>query len=177
MSRFLSANLTMKYSHLLFKRNWEISSKSLLLLGQCQAYVKAISNTPILPDHYSQLLNLSLVKGAQATTAIEGNTLTQEEIEKIREGQHVTPSKEYQEIEVKNILDAFNELLKNVVVKDRSDLLTPSLIKRFHLMVGKNLGKYLDAIPGRFREDSRIVGTYKCPDHQDVPELIENLCD
>ena len=43
-------------------------------------------------------------------------------------------------------------------------------------MIGKNLGKHLDAIPGKFRTDSRFVGPYKTPNHEDVPELMEKLC-
>lgn len=173
----MSANLTEKYPHLQFRKHWQITSESLFLLGQCEAFVLAISKMPILPDDYKELLNVSLVKGAKATTAIEGNTLTEEEIKKIQEGEHVLPSKEYQEIEVKNILEAFNRLLKEVVFEDKSELISPDLIKEFHIMVGKNLGDQLDAIPGKFRNDARNVGLYKCPDHIDVPGLVIKLCD
>lgn len=164
-----------KYPHLQFKRHWEISKESLFLLGQCEAYVKAICNTPILPTHHKKLLNVSLVKGAQATTAIEGNTLTEEDILKIQDGKHVPPSKEYQEIEVTNILEAFNTLLAEVIIDSRSELITSELIKRLHRMVGKSLGRSLDAIPGHFRSDNRIVGTYRCPDHADVEKLVNKF--
>ena len=80
------------------------------MLGQCVAYTKAISNTPIMPQFYDELMRLALRKGAQATTAIEGNTLSDEEIAKLQEGQKLPPSKEYQDIEVRNSLDAVNEL-------------------------------------------------------------------
>lgn len=63
------------------------------MLGQCVAYVKAISNTPIMPAYYKELMLISLIKGAQATTAIEGNTLTEEDIARINEGEKLPPVK------------------------------------------------------------------------------------
>lgn len=43
-------------------------------------------------------------------------------------------------------------------------------------MVGKDLGEHFAAIPGRFRENEVTVGKYRCPDHRDIPELIQRYC-
>ncbi len=59
-----------RYPHLQFARHWEITPKAQYEIGQCDAIVHAVSNTPILPEYYETLLRLSLSKGAQATTAI-----------------------------------------------------------------------------------------------------------
>lgn len=139
--------------------------------------MKAICETPILPQYHAELLNVSLIKGAQATTAIEGNTLSEEEIELVRDGGDLPQSKEYQQIEVKNILNAFNKLLGDVVDGGKEAIVSPELIKEFHRLVGKDLGVHLDASPGKFREDNRVVGTYRCPDYEDVPGLIDVFCD
>ncbi len=69
-----------------------------------------------------------------------------------------------------------NSLLQEVIGNDRGDLITPKLIKDFHSRIGKDLGIHLDAIPGKFREDNRVVGNDGCPDPRDVPELVEKLC-
>lgn len=172
----MSQDLYREYAHLLFRRHWELSPNSLLLLGQCEAYVKAINNTPILPHHYHQLMNVALMKGAQATTAIEGNTLSDEEIQKIMDNQRLPPSKEYQEIEVKNILDAFNELLTELINTGVDHFISKNLLLRFHKMVGKNLGEHFAATPGQFRNTDVVVGRYRCPDYRDVPVLIDKLC-
>lgn len=165
------------YPHLVFSSSqWQLSKRSLIMLGQCVAYTKAISNTPIMPQFYDELMRLALRKGAQATTAIEGNTLSDEEIAKLQEGQKLPPSKEYQEIEVRNILDAFNELLVETVYDNKEQLITPELLLRFHRLVGQNLGEHFNAIPGRFRNNDVVVGTYRCPDHRDVLPLIEKYC-
>ena len=173
----ITDNLSAKYPHLTFRKDWQATQKSLMLLGQCEALVKAICNTPILPEYHQQLLTVSLITGAQATTAIEGNTLTEAEIQKIKEGQKLPPSKEYQEIEVGNILSAFHELFDEVVFRNTASLITKDFIKRLHQMVGKNLGEHLEAVPGRFRDRNVVVGTYRCPESNDVDFLIESLCE
>jgi len=165
-----------QYKHISFQKEWEIDRTSSYMLGECDAYVKAITDTPLKPEHRGRLLQLSLIKGAQATTAIEGNTLSEEEIERLTDGWKLPPSKEYLEIEVKNILEAFNFLLHQIVSDGKTQIITPEVIKDFHRMIGKNLGEHLDAVPGRFRQDNRVVGTYRAPDYKYVPELIEKLC-
>jgi Fic family protein len=165
-----------EYKHLMFKKHWEITEKSSYYLGQCDAFVKAINFTPIMPHHYEELMKIALIKGAQATTAIEGNTLTDEEINKLLEGEKLPPSKEYQEIEVKNIINAYNELLKEVINDNVEQLVSPELLLRFHKMVGKDLGEHFNAIPGKFRNNDVIVGKYRCPDHRDVVPLINHFC-
>lgn len=164
------------YPHLMFRRHWNLGEKVLLLLGQCEGYVDSISSTPVLPDYHNQLLQVSLIRGAVATTAIEGNTLSEEDVFNIQKGHQMPPSKEYQEIEIKNILQAFNELLHEVAVEKKDYLIDEHLLKRLHGLVGQNLGKHFDAIPGKFRNDNRIVGKYRCPDYRDIPELIKKYC-
>lgn len=173
----MSRDLTELYPHLQFRQQWSLTSKIMFLLGQCEAYVKAICNTPILPEYHLKLLQISLVKGAQATTAIEGNTLSEEDIQRVQHGEKLPESRAYQATEVQNVIDAYNEILKEVVGEDTVHRITPDLIKRFHTLISKNLGDHLDAIPGRFRTDQRSVGRYRCPDYADVPELMQSMCD
>lgn len=165
------------YSHISFRKEWEITQYSSYLLGACEAHIQALSDIPLEPEYYDRLLSVSLRKGAQATTAIEGNTLSEEEIEKLQEGWTLPPSKEYLEIEVKNILGAFNQLLADVVKESMESMITPDLICKFHYMIGKDLGHHFDAIPGKFREDRRHVGPYLAPEHKYVPKLVDKLCE
>jgi Fic family protein len=165
-----------RYPHLRFARNWDLTAHAMYELGQCDALVRAISNTPILPVYYSELLALSLSKGAQATTAIEGNTLTDDEIARVARGQSLPPSKGYQEKEVKNILDAYNAILALAVGDGIEQRITPELLLHFHKMIGKDLGEHFDAVPGQLRTDTRFVGPYRCPNHEHVRNLVEFLC-
>jgi Fic family protein len=164
----------MSYDHLLFKKHWRISQEIAYQLGQCHAIVEAISETPLSPERHQELLGVSLVRGALATTAIEGNTLTQSEVEQVLEGRPLPKSREYQEIEVRNVLEAMNTL-RGEVLNDQWSLITPEFIKRLHGMIGKELGDHFDGIPGRFRQDERDVGRYRCPPYRDVPQLVQRL--
>lgn len=119
---------------------------------------------------------VALKKGAQATTAIEGNTLSDDQISKLMQHQKLPQSIEYQGVEIGNILEAFNEILKETVEQNREQLICTELLLRFHKMVGKDLGEHFAAIPGRFRETDVIVGPYRAPDYRDVPILVEQYC-
>jgi Fic family protein len=171
------ADLQARYPHIRFRRHWELSSDVTYQLGQCQAIVDALCELPMQPAYRKRRLSVSLNKGAQATTAIEGNTLTQDEVAKVAEGEELPKSKAYQAQEVANILEAMNHLLEHVAADKDVPIISPELIRQFHVMVGRDLGEHFDAIPGRFRQDERVVGPYKCPRHEDVPELVRLMCD
>jgi len=166
-----------KYPHIQFKKAWKLKDKTIFQLGQCDAIIKAISNTPIRPDYREHLHSIALIKGAQATTAIEGNTLTYEQIQEIQKGKKLPPSKEYLQIEVQNIIDAFNEILNNLVVQNKVLIIKPQLILTFHKLVGKDLGDHFEAIPGKFRNNNVTIGRYLAPEHKDVSGMIDQLCD
>ncbi|MDI9363680.1 MAG: Fic family protein [Flavobacterium sp.] len=166
-----------EYPHLEFIKKWDFTKRGLIVIGQCISLIKSINNTPIMPTHYTELMNVALKKGAQSTTAIEGNTLSDDEISNLIEGKKLPDSLEYQGIEVQNILDAFNELLRDTVYENKEQLITPELLLRFHKLVGKNLGEHFAAIPGHFRNSDVIVGNYRCPDYRDVPILVNKYCE
>jgi Fic family protein len=178
---YLSYHLTLvtsigTYPHITFRQTWD-PDVAHYELGQCEALIRAISNTPILPNYHQELKLISLTKGAQATTAIEGNTLTDEEVEQIAAGEELPPSKEYQQREIVNIITALNVLLNEIVVQGRTEKVSVPLLLRFHQMIGKDLGEHFDAVPGQFRRDSRIVGPYRTPHPEDVPDLVNSLCE
>lgn len=167
-----------KYQHISFLPKWELRENTVYELGQCYSIIKALRDIPIKPEIRSRLLNVALVKGAQSTTAIEGNTLTDAEVEKVNEGISLPPSKEYQEIEVRNILNALNELLDEVTLNNKLERISVELIKKFNYLVGKDLGEHFNAIPGKIRNHNVTVGTkYRPPDYQDVEFLLKNFCD
>ena len=166
-----------EYRHLRFRKHWDLGIDLAYELGQCHAIIEAISEVPLLPEFRKRLLELSLTKGAQATTAIEGNTLSLDEVRQIYEGKALPPSKEYQEQEVRNILIGFDKILKETVYGDRVDPITPELLKHFHTIIGEGLGEYFHATPGEFASARRVVGPYVAPDPEDVPKLVDRLCE
>ncbi len=145
------------------------------MLGQCHSIVQQLCDVPLDPTDYEKLLRVELIKGAQATTAIEGNTLSDEEVKQVADGESLPPSKRYQEIEMRNMLEAMTTL-RDEVTQGQTNIIKPELLLRFHEMVGQDLGEYFDAIPGRYRGDERHVGPYKCPPYREVEKLVNDLC-
>ena len=67
-----------------------------MLLGQAVALCRQIGTAALPPGAAKEMQTLYLVKGVQATTAIEGNTLSTEQIRERIEGQLDLPlSQEY----------------------------------------------------------------------------------
>jgi len=172
-------NILSTHPHISFARNWQVAENTLFILGQCEAIIRIISAAPLEPENRKKLLQVSMRKGAQATTAIEGNTLSEEEIVKIDEGGNLPPSKEYLQKEVQNVIAALNQIRSEVVFDGKEHLITPELIKTFHSYVGKDLGDHFKAVPGQFRTAGHdvIVGSYKPPLGKDVVPLVVQLCD
>ena len=166
-----------QYPHLRFQRHWDLGTDLAYELGQCHGIIAAISRVPLLPEYRKGLLDLSLTKGAQATAAIEGNTLSLDDVRRVWEGKNLPPSKGYQEREIRNILDGYNRIVREAMFRDRLDPITPALLKEFHKLIGRDLGDYFHAVPGEFAAARRVVGPYVAPDHGDVPALVERLCE
>ncbi|MCK4625478.1 MAG: Fic family protein, partial [Phycisphaerae bacterium] len=81
--------------------NFQVDFKSLgpltwMALGECVSKCEHVANTPLRPATRDELHLIYLAKGVQATTAIEGNTLTEAEvIERIQHKSTLPASKEY----------------------------------------------------------------------------------
>ena len=69
-----------------------------LLLGEIQARIEQIKRLPIPPDDSNMLRQMYLTKGVHSTTAIEGNSFSEDEVAKIISKELEVPhSREYQE--------------------------------------------------------------------------------
>ena len=179
MKRF-AILLTVKntWEHISFRAKWTIDEKTSNLLGQCYAYIDSMLSIPIRPDHHQQLLRVSLNKGALATTAIEGNTLSEEDLALIQSGKNLEPSRKYQQQEVENILAAFNTILAELVREKRPEIISPDLIRRFNQMIGDNIGAAFGGNPGQFRRGNVVVGVvYRPPAFDTVKDFVRKLCD
>lgn len=146
------------------------------MLGECKSKCDHITRVPLQPRTAMALQTLYLAKGAWATTAIEGNTLSEEEVRQHFEGHlKLLPSREYLALEVDNIRDActfiFNEAVEGKLLP-----LSPERIKKLNEMVLKNLSREDGVEPGVIRKDSRGVGPYKAPPADECEFLLDKLC-
>lgn len=168
--------LNKRFPHICFRQSWELSNEVFFKIGQCYAIVESLKYLPLAPDVRQKMLNVSLIKGAQATTAIEGNTLSEDEIEKIKNGRVLPESRKYLETEVKNIIDALNDIFKDVVHNNLAVMVTPELICALNKRVGQNLGEAFNSVPGQFRHHNVHVANYVAPDHHYVAETMDRFC-
>lgn len=145
-------------------------------LGEAKSKCEHLAGVPLKPDTADELHRLYLVKGVLATTAIEGNTLTEEEIHALIDGTLRLPeSKEYLAREVQNILDASNEILDQIK-KRETESITPALIKRFNAAVLKELELEEHVVPGEYSKIQVGAGRYKGAPVEDFEYLIDELC-
>src|SRR6266545_2451285 len=97
---------------LTFQVNHRSAPASLwILLGEARSKIEHIQGAPLRPEVAKEMMAIWLAKGALATTAIEGNTLSEEQVRQYLEGElRLPPSQEYLRQEVGNIVEACNRI-------------------------------------------------------------------
>ena len=144
------------------------------LLGDACSKCEVISGIPLMPETAEELNLVSLEKGAQATTAIEGNTLTQEQVALLARGElQLPPSKEYLGVEVKNILRGFNEMLD----VDPLPTLNAERVKYLNAVVLDGLDLDEGIVAGEVRTHEVGVARYRGAPAEHCEYLLGRLCD
>jgi len=148
------------------------------MLGECQSKCEHIRDAPILPGTAENLLRIYLAKGVLATTAIEGNTLTEKEVMDHLEGKlHLPPSREYLTREIDNIVKGCNIFLEFI----REGLAPPPLstdeMKLVNRMVLDGLTVQDHVVPGELRTVSVGVPGYRGAPAEVCEYLLGRLCD
>lgn len=148
-----------------------------MLLGEARSKVDHLSLALLKPAIAEEMHQVYLAKGAQATTAIEGNTLSEAEVAAIVAGRASAPhpSQEYLYREVENIVSAFNRIKDQLIAGGSADL-TPAGIKEFNREVLDGLDRD-DVHPGQIRRQSVVVGRYRGAPWEDCEHLVERLCE
>lgn len=148
-----------------------------MLLGEAQSKIEHISGVPLKPAVQDDLLKIYLAKGVSATTAIEGNTLSEEEVLQHLHGQLQLPqSREYLRVEIDNIIRSCNEIQHRIFSGD-SVVLTPDKLKNHNQQVLHALELPPEVQPGEFRKHEVTVGRYRGAPWQDVPFLVPTFTD
>ena len=146
-------------------------------LGEAQSKCEHIAGTPLSQEAAKELHTISLIKGVRATTAIEGNTLSEEEIRlRMEKRLKLQPSREYLGQEVDNVVRAINEVLRRAIESDSIDLAIDD-VKEYNRMILQNLKVDSGVIPGRIRTHEVGVMNYSGAPAQDCEFLIEKLCE
>lgn len=147
-----------------------------LLLGEAQSKCEHIAGVPLRPTTAKQLHNLYLAKGALATTSIEGNTLSEQEVLDRIEGKLKLPlSKEYLGKEIDNIVEACNSITCNLFKNEDCEL-TLDKIRNYNKVILKDLPLSDEVVPGEIRGHRVGVGRYLAAPLEDCEYLMQKLC-
>lgn len=145
------------------------------LLGEAFSKCRHLTGTPLAPGIAHELASVYLVKGALASTAIEGNTLTEDEARDIYERRRqMPPSQRYLQVEVENVLNALGELARQFETGAAPELDT-EWIRAQNRRVLANLETDDHVVPGEYTTSQLVVGAYRAAPPEDVPLLMDRL--
>lgn len=148
-----------------------VSPTTWVLLGEIRSKLEHIASAPLRPEVAQRMQTIYLAKGVHATTAIEGNSLSEEDVRlELDKRLELPKSKEYLAHEVRNIVDACNAL-KN----DRHEY-TAEFLTHLNRQVLQGLPLSPEVELGRLRRHDVGVGNYRPPSHGRMRELVERLC-
>lgn len=149
-----------------------------LLLGEATSKSDHVRRALLRPEVAAEMLTVFLVKGALATTAIEGNTLSEEEARQIFENElRLPPSKEYLAQEIQNVIGACNRIRDEILPDADNADLTVEKIKLYNRLVLEGLDAGDDVEPGEIRKHSVVVGRYRGAPAGDCEYLLQRLCE
>jgi Fic family protein len=148
-----------------------------MLLGEASSKVQHIASSLLRPDKAAEMNSVYLAKGVLGTTAIEGNTLSEEEVRSLVEGDlQLPPSQDYLRQATDNIIAAYNKI-KDDLLAGVSLPLDPEVLADYNCSVLRALPLEEGVVPGKIPEHSVVVGRYRAAPRQDCLFLMERLCD
>lgn len=152
-------------------------AKLWILLGECRSKCDHIAGVPLKPSVADKLHRLYLAKGVLATTAIEGNTLSEEEVLQHLDGKlKLPPSREYLGQEIDNILEECNTVL-GAIADEKMLPLNLDRVRELNRAVLAKLNLEENVIPGEIRHHSVGVARYRGAPHQDCEFLLNRMCE
>jgi Fic family protein len=148
-----------------------------MLLGEARSKCDHIAGVPLPPMVADQLHRLYLAKGALATSAIEGNTLSEEQVVEHLAGRLELPrSQAYLTREIDNIVTACNHVLR-ALLDGGPATIEPDEVMRFNAQVLDGLDVDPEVVPGAIRRHPVGVARYRGAPPGDCEYLLRRLCD
>ncbi|HET7213083.1 MAG TPA: Fic family protein [Terriglobia bacterium] len=149
-----------------------------IMLGECHSKCEHLAGVPLSPEINKNLHQVYLAKGVAATTAIEGNTLSEKQVLEHIEGTlDLAPSQDYLKKEIENIIEGCNLMLEEIGTGKQPPV-NAERIKQLNRIVLDGL-KLADqeTIPGEVRSHSVGAGRYRGAPAKDCEYLLEKLAE
>lgn len=148
-----------------------------VLLGEAKSKCQHVGRALLSPAAAGELLQVYLAKGMLATTAIEGNTLSEDEVRRILDRTlELPPSREYLEREIENVLAAYN-LGREELLEDPDLPFSVERLCEYNRLILDRLELEKDVVPGKIRSHSVTVGPYRAVPAEDAEFLLGRLCE
>lgn len=161
----------------MFNPRFIITTQILNKLNRIEVIREKIATCPIHPKEEYRLKREAILSMVHHSTAIEGNTLNEFEIQKVLAGGKIdAPAREIYEVQ------NYKKALDWISRKGTSNIAEKDLLK-IHGLVSANvlrnerIGKYRKEpvyVVSRTRISQEI--RYTAPDHKKVPTLVKDLC-
>jgi Fic family protein len=149
-----------------------------MLLGEAKSKSVHVGRVPLRADTSDEIMRIYFAKGVNATTAIEGNSLTEEQVRKRIEGNlDLPPSLAYQGIEVDNMKEQYQHIMSECLTSELSYNISPHYIDSVNAGVLANLEHEDHVDPGQYRDVVVTVGPYRAPEPERVPGFMKQLCE
>lgn len=160
----------------MFSPNFQITNKLLDSISKASATREVIMNAPMLPAKEASLKYAAVLANAHASTSIEGNTLTIDDVNKLAEGGEVLKTRKEKQ-EVLNYLSA----LDNLENLSSDGIFNTEHLLRCHKQITKDVLDNKDW-EGVLRRHKVIVGNQKTgeiafipPRWEEAPQMIEKF--
>ncbi len=155
----------------------ETTAGTWALLGEAKSKSEHIGRALLSPQASTELMQVYLAKGFLATTAIEGNTLSEEEARAVLEGTlSLPPSREYLAREIENVIAAYNEA-RDELSADPDVPFSTERLMRYNQAILSGLKLEEGVVPGELRRHSVVVGRYRAVPAADCEYLVDRLCE
>lgn len=158
-----------------FKVN-SIDNATIFHLGEALSKCDHICGAPLPPQAAADLNQVFLTKGVHATTSIEGNSLTEDQVRQRLDGDLELPeSIEYQGIEIDNLIEVLNQINVECATGELAPL-TVEKIKSWNrdVLAGQPVAD--GVTPGEFRTSSVVVGSvYRGAPAEDCAYLMDRF--
>lgn len=147
-----------------------------LMLGEAFSKCQHLAGVPLKPAAAYNLASVFLARGVAATTAIEGNTLSEAEVKSIVDNgtADVPQSRAYLEREVQNVLGALREI-DEALQRGERPTITSERLGELNFKILDGIPDKPEVIPGHIRGYDVAVGPFKPPHYTDVHALVDEF--
>lgn len=152
-----------------FQPKFTVTAHLLEIIEEISAYRQKIQSATIQVPWIPQLQRDSRARTSHASTAIEGNPLTLEEVRKLEEGKPLPTSSERARREILNQLAGLRFVEKSA----RKKIIAHNDIFKLHRLIASDVMD--QGVAGQYRKINVRVGHYVAPPYAKVKPLMSDL--